>query len=102
MIHVLNPNRGPTHTYYDLHRKVYQWIDDGEFQFGGSKSYHGIADLDLFIVKVFKFHKMYPHDDVADQINKLDNQIRNGTIRLPWLDSEHALALWKAMVERHA
>lgn len=102
MIHVLNPNRGPPCTYPLLHNKIFDWIEDGEFKFGGLRSKDTLTDLDVFILRVFNFHKLYPNHDLADQVHKLDTQLRNGTIRLPWLDSKHAPALWKAMVERHA
>lgn len=102
MIHVLgNTYRGPYCTYIQLHEMIYQWIVDGEFTFSGDKSHDKITDLDKFILAVFGFNKMYPNDSVYDQVEKLDKQLKNGTIRLPWLGSQHAPTLWKAMVERH-
>lgn len=102
MIHVLgNVYRGPYCTYGMLHQQVMHWIAEGEFKFSGKRSEIEVTDLDKFILDVFSFNKMYPNNTIEERVEKLNTQLKNGTIRLPWLHSEHGATLWKAMVERH-
>lgn len=89
-------------TYYAVHQKIYDWIDQGLWEFDGSTNQTLFTDLDKFIFELFgyKIHPSMMNTNAINMYLRFNDDVIVGKIDPRWIAGPHGLALWKVKVAR--
>lgn len=86
--------------YQELHDTIFDWIDEGLFEFAGERSTNKFTELDEYILAVFGYQcsSHYGGKSYTITARALNSAIDNGTLNIDWLRGPYGLALWKALL----